>query len=367
MCLDKPGRVVLKLGTGVLTLGVGHLNEPRIRELCEQVLQWRKAGWEIIIVSSGAVGLGMGQLGLDQRPAEMSLLQACAAIGQTSLVETWQKAFGTHQVSIAQVLLTREDLNSRNRHIGVRDTLQELLSRGVIPVINENDTVSTEEIKFGDNDVLSALVASLVKADTLVILSTVAGLKDLSKNGALIPLVESVTPEIQELAEGTQSATAVGGMVSKLEAAKIANRSGCGVFIIDGRRPIALGEVLNGRNPGTFFVPHSADLKSRKRWLAFFQKPCGSLVVDTGARAALENNGGSLLARGILATRGDFSRGSMVEVEDDQGVVFARGFCQFSSSEVKELLGQENQFVQTSFPNIGKGEVIHRDSLVLCD
>ena len=164
------------------------------------------------------------------------------------------------------------------------------------------------------------------------------------------------SPEIQELAEGTQSATAVGGMVSKLEAAKIANRSGCGVFIIDGRRPIALGEVLNGRNPGTFFVPHSADLKSRKRWLAFFQKPCGSLVVDTGARAALENNGGSLLARGILATRGDFSRGSMVEVEDDQGVVFALGFANFPP-EVKELLGQENQFVQTSFPNIEKARL----------
>ena len=248
----------------------------------------------------------MGQLGLDQRPAEMSLLQACAAIGQTSLVETWQKTFGTHQVSIAQVLLTREDLNSRNRHIGVRDTLQELLSRGVIPVINENDTVSTEEIKFGDNDVLSALVASLVKADTLVILSTVEGLKDLSENGALIPLVESVTPEIQELAEGTQSATAVGGMVSKLEAVKIANRSGCGVFIIDGRRPIVLGEVLNGRNPGTF-VPHSAISNlGRGGWL-FFPETLGHLLSYTGARAALENNGGSLLAR-VFSQPGEISQ-----------------------------------------------------------
>jgi len=357
---------VLKLGTGVLTLGVGKLDEPRIRQLCKQLVRWREAGWEILLVSSGAVGLGMGSLGLEQRPGEMPVLQACAAIGQSSLVETWQQAFGAHGVTIAQVLLTREDLNSRSRHLGVRDTLEALLSRGVVPVINENDTVSTEEIKFGDNDVLSALVASLLKAQTLVILSTVEGLKDMSGDGAVLPIVESVTPEIEAMAGGTQSATAVGGMVSKLEAARIANQSGCGVFIVDGRRPETLGEVLEGRNPGTFFVPEKADLKARKRWLAFFQEPCGALIVDAGARAAVQEQGGSLLAKGIRSVEGDFPRKALVQVEDGGGQVFARGVCQFASAEVQELLGRDNQAVQAKFPGVGKGEVVHRDSMVLC-
>lgn len=296
----------------------------------------------------------------------MSVLQACAAIGQTSLVESWQNAFGAGGITIAQVLLTREDLHSRHRHLGVRDTLEALLSRGVIPVINENDTVSTEEIKFGDNDVLSALVASLVKAETLVILSTVEGLKDLANDGEVVPIVEAVTPKIEAMAGGTQSATAVGGMVSKLEAARIASRSGCGVFIIDGRRPESLGEVLEGRNPGTFFVPEKADLKARKRWLAFFQEPLGRLVVDSGARTAVEGQGGSLLASGIRLVEGEFERGSLVSIEDAQGGVFARGVCQFSSREVNAVLGQDNHAVQSKFPGVGKGEVVHRGSLVLC-
>ena len=362
---EQPKRVVLKLGTGVLSLAVGRLNEPRIDQLCERVAKWTREGYELLLVSSGAVGLGMGLLGLKQRPSDMATLQACAAVGQSRLVEIWQRAFSQQGIMIAQVLLTREDLRSRERHLGVRDTLDKLLSRGVVPVINENDTVSNEEIKFGDNDVLSALVASLVKAERLVILTTVEGLIDLGGSGDLVPVVETITPSIEAMAGGTQSATAVGGMVSKIEAAKVACQSGCGVFIIDGRNPENLDCLLEGHNPGTFFVPATEDLKSRKRWLAFFQKPRGTLIVDSGAREAVLYQGGSLLAKGIIDLQESFDRGALVYIAGPNADAFARGICQFSSSEVRELIGMDNIVVQEKFPSVGKGEIVHRDSLVL--
>ncbi|MBT5690917.1 MAG: glutamate 5-kinase, partial [Opitutae bacterium] len=217
---EEPKRVVLKLGTGVISLDVGRLNEQRIDQLCHKVAKWKREGYEPLLVSSGAVGLGMGLLGFDQRPADMATLQACAAVGQSQLIEIWQRAFSQHGLKIAQVLLTREDLRSRERHLGVRATLDKLLSHGVVPIINENDTVSNEEIKFGDNDVLSALVASLVKAERLVILTTVMGLIDFEGSGNLVSVVENITPSIEAMAGGTRSVTAVGGMISKIEAAK---------------------------------------------------------------------------------------------------------------------------------------------------
>ncbi|MBT3468598.1 MAG: glutamate 5-kinase [Opitutae bacterium] len=362
---EEPKRVVLKLGTGVISLDVGRLNEQRIDQLCHKVAKWKREGYEPLLVSSGAVGLGMGLLGFDQRPADMATLQACAAVGQSQLIEIWQRAFSQHGLKIAQVLLTREDLRSRERHLGVRATLDKLLSHGVVPIINENDTVSNEEIKFGDNDVLSALVASLVKAERLVILTTVVGLIDFEGSGNLVPVVENITPSIEAMAGGTRSVTAVGGMISKIEAAKVACHSGCGVFIIDGRNPENLDCLLAGQNPGTFFVPATDDLKSRKRWLAFFQKPQGMLIVDAGAREAVLSQGGSLLAKGIIDLQELFDRGAMVYISGPDGNAFARGICQFSSSEVRELMGMDNTIVQKKFPSVGKGEIVHRDSLVL--
>ncbi len=359
-------RVVIKVGTGVLTLGVGQLNAPLIGELCNRILKWQEVGHEVLLVSSGAVGLGMGSLGMEHRPVDMPTLQACAAIGQSSLVETWKHGFDQHGVLIAQVLLTRDDLRSRQRHVGVRDTLEKLLSRGVVPIINENDTVSYEEIKFGDNDVLSALVASLVNADTLIILSTVAGLMDREVGGALVPVVDAITPEIETMAGGTQSATAVGGMASKIESVKVASQSDCGVFIADGAVPENLDLILAGKNPGTFFVPSSAGLKARKRWLAFFQDSEGALIVDEGARKALIIEGGSLLAKGICGVRDSFKRETVVRIECPEGEVFARGICPFSSEEIQALMGEENSVVRDKFPGVGKGEVVHRDSLALC-
>ena len=248
-------RVVLKFGTGVLTLGVGQLHEERIGELCKFIKSWVDAGYEAIIVSSGSVGLGMGVLNLKDRPNDMPTLQACAAIGQSDLVDIWKREMGKNEVTIAQVLLTRENLDSPHRYAGVQDTLEKLISFGIVPVINENDTVSSEEIKFGDNDVLSALVAKLIDADKLIILSTIEGLKTNHGQGDLVPVVEKITPEIENLAGGTTSKTAVGGMVSKIQAAKIAVEVGCEVFILDGRDPKNLENLLQGEKVGTFFKP----------------------------------------------------------------------------------------------------------------
>ena len=250
-------RVVLKFGTGVLTLGVGQLHEQRIGELCKHIRNWIDADYQAIVVSSGAVGLGMGVLGITERPNEMPTLQACAAIGQSDLVDVWKREMGKNGIKIAQVLLTRENLDSPNRYVGVQNTLEELLSYDVVPVINENDTVSFEEIKFGDNDVLSALVAALVGAEQLIILSTIEGLKTQNGNGELVPIVEEITPEIENMAGGTNSKTAVGGMVSKIQAAKIAVKEGCAVVILDGRDPENLGKLLNGEKTGTYFQPIS--------------------------------------------------------------------------------------------------------------
>ena len=221
-------RVVLKLGTGVLTSGVGQLDTVRIATLCQQVGQLRAHGMEVVLVSSGSIGLGMGKLGLKARPDDLATLQACASIGQSILINTWQQGFDPLGLNVAQILLTREDLRTRHRHNAICNTLEQLLQRGIIPVVNENDTVSASEIQFGDNDTLSALVASVMHADRLCILSNIPGLMDLDKDAVVIPEVPVITPEIEALAKGTQQSTSVGGMVSKLSAAKIAQRAGCG-------------------------------------------------------------------------------------------------------------------------------------------
>src|SRR3954470_19504320 len=221
-----PRRLVVKLGTGVLTSGVGQLDTARIESMCAQIARLRAQGTEVIVVSSGAVGLGMGRLGLGKRPKDLSKKQACAAVGQSLLMQTWQRGFEPHGSTVAQVLLTHDDLRVRSRYLGVKETLQQLLVYQTIPIINENDTVSAAEIKFGDNDTLSAMVASLVEAQYLFILSTAPGLIDMKGSGEIVPVVERITPEIEAMAGGTTSETATGGMISKISAAKLATRSG---------------------------------------------------------------------------------------------------------------------------------------------
>jgi glutamate 5-kinase len=358
-------RIVLKLGTGTLTSGVGQLDVAKIAALGREAAVWRQAGLEVLIVSSGAVGLGMGRLGLTKRPTKVSSLQKCAAVGQSILIETWQRAFDPFKLTVAQLLLTRDNVATRSRHLAVKDLLEEILADGLIPIINENDSVSVEELKFGDNDTLSALVASLVGAELLILLSTTPGLVDRAGTGKVIPVVERITPEIEALAGGTESATAVGGMISKLAAAKIAARSGCGVIIASGDDPTILPKLLAGEALCTFFVPEKIPLESRKRWLAWFQHPAGIVKVDAGAERALRERGGSLLAKGVTGVSGDFAPGDLLAIHGPSGRPVARGVAQFSSAEAAAIAGLDTKAIAEKFPGRKRLELVHRDSLVL--
>jgi glutamate 5-kinase len=360
-----PRRIVVKLGTGVLTSGVGQLDNARIASVCAEIASLRQQGTEVIVVSSGAVGLGMGRLALAKRPKDLSKKQACAAVGQSLLMQTWQRAFDAHGTTVAQVLLTHDDLRVRSRYLGVKETLEQLLQYDTVPVINENDTVSAAEIKFGDNDTLSAMVASLAQAQYLVILSTAPGLIDMKGTKAIVPIVPKITPEIEAMAGGTTSETAVGGMVSKISAAKLATRAGCGVFIASGAEPDILQKLFSGRSPGTFFVPSGLPLESKKRWLAYFQRPSGTIHVNACAVPVLREQGRSLLAVGVTRTAGEFAAGDVVNIAGPEGEIVARGKSTFSSDELTALAGKQGDEVRALHPHRKRLEVIHRNDLVL--
>jgi glutamate 5-kinase len=361
----NPRRVVIKLGTGVLTSGVGQLNAVRIAAVCAEITALRRRGTEVIVVSSGAVGLGMGALGLERRPRDLSKKQACAAIGQSRLMETWQAGFAPYQLTVAQVLLTHEDLRARGRYLGVRETLRQITAYGAIPIINENDTVSAAEIKFGDNDTLSALVASLTRADLLVILSTAPGLIDLQGSGKIVPVVERITSEVEAMAGGTTSETAVGGMVSKISAAKLATKAGCGVFIASGAEPEIITRLLAGHGPGTFFVPSGLPMEARKQWLAYFQRPAGTIFVNACAVPVLREQGRSLLAVGVTGATGGFAVGDVVNIAGPDRVVFARGKTAYHHEEISALAGRRGEELAPLYPARKRLEVVHRNDLVL--
>lgn len=360
-------RIVIKVGTSLVTRGGGRVDAAHIQSICRQTALLREMGLQAIIVSSGSVGLGMGKLGWDKRPKPLEKLQACAAVGQSTLTQTWQEHFEPYGLVVGQILLTRDDVEERKRHVAIKNTIETLLHEGVVPIINENDSVSAEEleIQFGDNDILSALVASLAKADVLAILTTVRGLLDLENGERLIDIVEMIGPEIEALARGTQSQTSVGGMTAKIEAAKVATRSGCAVFIGSGYQPGILVDLLTGKPEGTFFIPSDIPLESKKRWLAFFGHSRGSIQVDAGAVRALRDRGSSLLAKGITACNADFPTKTLIDVLDDKGKVIARGLTQFSSADLKPVLGKSSREISSLYPARKRMEVIHRDSLVL--
>ena len=363
-----PKRVVIKLGTGVLTSGVGQLDESRIQAICAQIAALRSAGTEVIVVSSGAIGLGLGILGLTRRPKETAKKQACAAVGQSLLMQTWQRGLAPHGHTAAQVLLTHEDIRSRDRYLGVKACLEQILAYGATPVINENDTVSSaeiQEIRFGDNDTLSAMVASLVGANYLFILSTAPGLVDLKGTRLIVPVVDKITPEIEAMAGGTTSDTAIGGMITKISAAKLATKSGCGVFIASGAEPDIVTRLLAGHGPGTFFVPSGLPLHAKKRWLAWFQRPTGTIAVNSCAVPVLREQGRSLLAVGVTGATGEFAAGDIVNIAGPDGAVFARGKATFGSEEIPAIAGKTSDELRPLFPARKHLEVVHRNDLVL--
>jgi glutamate 5-kinase len=358
-------RVVVKIGTNSLTGPGGALLSGRIEALCSEISALKAHGFEVIVVSSGAVGMGIGKLGLIARPEHLAGLQACAAVGQSCLMQAWQAALQAHKITAAQILLTREDVRGRKRHLAVRNTLEELLSYGVVPVVNENDTVSADEIKFGDNDVLSALVASLAKADLLIILSNIPGLMEDHGRGALIPLVKEVTEEIRAMAGGPENQFSTGGMITKIEAAKLATQSGCGVFIGSANEPDIIRKVHDGTAPGTFFMPQAISLAARKRWIAFFEKPMGSLHLDAGAVTAILKNHSSLLAKGIVSCSGTFQQGAVVNLLDLDSKIIARGIVAYDAATLNGIIGMDSSQIQKAQPGRSRFEVVHRDSLVL--
>ena len=347
-------RIVVKLGTGVLTDASKQPDPAQMRQLVAQVAAQKKLGREIVLVTSGAVGAGMGALGHARRPSQLAELQACAAVGQSRLMAMYEKLFAAFELSVAQILLTHDDLEHHERHLNARNTLVTLLGHGVIPIINENDAVSFTELKFGDNDRLSALVASLLPADLLIILTTVDGvLSNFGKTeAATIPVIAQIDDSIEAIAEGTASATAVGGMASKIQAAKIVVRSGIPLVIANGKKERVLEQILAGEPEGTLFVPQPNLLQGRKRWIAFFHSPRGTLVVDDGARQALRESGKSLLPPGISRCEGEFQAGEVVRICDSNGTEFARGITAYSSPDIKAK-------------QLSRVEIIHRDNLVI--
>lgn len=347
-------RLVVKLGTGVLTDARKRPDLVQFAQLVSQVAALRASGLEVVLVTSGAVGAGMGVLGYENRPGSLAERQACAAVGQSRLMSTYDSLFRHFDQPIAQVLLTHEDLADHERHLNARNTLLTLLKRGVLPIINENDAVSVTELKFGDNDRLSALVASLLPADLLVILTTADGLIEGfgTPQARLLDVVERIDERIEAMAGGTTSVTATGGMSTKITAAKIVVRSGIPLVIAPGRRHDGLARILAGEQEGTLFLPVHGKLPSRKRWIAFYHHARGIIHVDEGAVRALAAQGRSLLAPGITRCEGEFDAGDVVRICGPDGREFARGLVRF---DAEALTGKST----------GRAEVVHRDDLVV--
>jgi glutamate 5-kinase len=373
-------RIVVKVGTNVIMRDDGAVALGRIYNLIESLANLRKQGKDVLLVSSGAVGLGAQRLNLDKKPKQLNLKQACAAIGQGRLMAIYEDAFEKLGIVVAQVLLTEDDFTNRFRYINLQATLDKLLELGVIPIINENDTVSTLELErslpedskthtpvFGDNDKLSALVMSKVLADLLVIVSDVEGLytgnpkKD--KNAKLIPVVNKITPEIESIAEGA-SDRGRGGMKTKVEAAKIAVNSGGIAVIASGKILGVLDRIFAGETIGTVFLPTS-QLSSKKRWIAYASSLSGELTVNEGAKIALLNKKASLLAAGVVKLEGDFKRGEVVNIADEFGVEFARGIVNYSSEEVSKLIGIHSDNIEYLVNQKNHDALISRDNIVI--
>lgn len=363
-------RVVIKCGTRVLVQRSGRPDPRRMRAIVKEAAAARHAGREVIIVTSGAIGAGMEALGLRSRPKAVPDLQMCAAVGQTRLMTAYDRLFAAEGLRVGQVLLTHDGLKMRDRHLNARHTLLNLLRHGIVPIINENDAVAVEEIKFGDNDLLAALVTLLVDADLLILLTTVDGLRAPAADGRTrrIPWLRAVTERELALAFGKGSELSTGGMASKLQSAQHVVDAGVPVVIADGRRPGVIGDILAGRDIGTLIGRPGADdrMAHRRRWIAFFHRPEGALVVDEGAQVALERRGRSLLPIGIRAVEGRFGVGAVVNIKGPDGVVFARGLTNYSADDLRRIQGKSTAEIRAMMGAAdGYEEAVHRDQLVL--
>jgi len=361
--IKKVRRVVIKIGTGVITHSDGSLDIAQIRGLVKQISYLRNKNIQVIIVTSGAVGAGAAQLGLKFRPQGLSKLQACAAIGQSQLMHRYSEEFKNKGIITAQILLTAEDLRNRTRYLNASNTIFNLLDRKVIPIVNENDTVAVDEIKFGDNDRLSALVTHMLQAGLLIILSNIDGLYN--NKGILIHNVPRITKEVEDWAGHKKSKLGTGGMLSKILAARIVSRAGEGMVIANGKKKNIIIDIFNGKAEGTFFEPAGKEIAEKKRWLAYFTKTKGSIAVDTGAYEALVNKGKSLLATGIIGVKGEFKAGDAVAIVYSEWAEFARGLVNYDNKEIMKIKGLKTSEIHRALGYKTYDEVIHRNNIVI--
>ncbi|MCM8812002.1 MAG: glutamate 5-kinase [Candidatus Omnitrophica bacterium] len=361
-------RLVVKVGTRVLTNQTHQLDLSRIDQLVEGISRVLNSGRQVILVTSGAIGAGLGVLRWGSKPKDVAHLQAAAAVGQGRLMHVYAERFARHGIGVAQILLTRDDMSHRQRYANARQTMRVLLEEKILPVVNENDTVAVDEIRFGDNDELSVHVAHLMDAQLLVILTDVDGFERRDGKGKreLVPIVKRITPELESFAGGAGQPTSTGGMASKLQAAKKVTACGIPMILANGTKPGVLTSILlENRLSGTLFLPAGKErIAARKRWLAFTGRPAGAILVDSGAIEALVAKGRSLLASGVRKVDGSFRRGDLVSVCDEKGEEFARGVVNYTQEDLSRIKGLRSEAIESLLGRKAQ-EVIHRDSLVI--
>jgi len=367
--IGKSERVVIKIGTKVITESDNSLSRNVISSIVKQIADPSNMGRDFIIVSSGAIALGLSRMGLDKRPKKINLLQAAASMGQSRLINVYESEFDDVNYKTSQILLTYEDIQNRERYLNIRNTIFTLWSYGVIPIVNENDTVSFSEIRFGDNDLIAAWLSNMIDADLLLILTDIDGVynknPNINSDAIILREIEKVDKKVKEYADGKGSIFSSGGMESKLKAAEIAAKSGIGVVIADGKT-IDLKGLFDGKEIGTYFIPRERRIKGRKKWIAFNPKISGKLIIDKGGEKAIVHNKRSLLPAGIVDVIGDFNIGSNVSIQNEEHKEIARGLSNFSSKEIKKIKGLNTKKiadildVETYFD-----EVVHRDNMVI--
>ena len=365
-------RIVAKFGTSLLNGGGNHLSREVMSDLVRQIAGLHQEGYELLIVSSGAIGAGRSKLGLTRKIRGIPYRQVLASVGQGRLMNIYEQLFGEYDITVAQALLTRADLSDRAGYLNARNTLLALMELRVISIVNENDVVAVDEIqeaKFGDNDNLSAMVANLVDADLLLIMTDTGGLytadPHLNRDARLIPQVERIDSTIEELASGTTGNTGTGGMVTKIEAARLATSSGVTVIIANGNEPDIIPRVAAGESIGTRFLPTSNKLESRQRWMLSGLATRGKLVVDSGAALALKKHHRSLLAAGIQRTEGNFHRGDIVNILEPQGAQIGCGIANYSSADINVLKGAHSEKIASILGYDYGSEIVHRNNLVI--
>lgn len=361
--IKTAGKIVVKIGTNVLTNDRGQLDRKLIRSLARQIAILHKRRLEVTVVSSGSIGAGMGVLKLQRRPTALPKLQALASIGQPELMRLFEEGLHRRKLHAAQMLLTRRDFEDRVRYLNIRNTIASLHEGSAIPIINENDTVAVDEIRYGDNDIIAALTANLIRADLLVILTVVDGLMD--ANGKRIDAVDRIDAEIESLVTKTKSSLGSGGMASKLQAIRRVTESGDHAVIANGRSKDVLIRLLDGKDVGTMFMTTPSKMRSRKRWIGFSVRPRGTIVVDGGAAHALQRGGKSLLAIGVTTVKGHFERGDVVRVRDSAGNEFARGLSNYTAADLNQIKGLRSNQFKSVLGEKTYDEVIHRDNLVI--